>query len=63
MALNLDIAKAYDRVEWGYLERVMLYMGFDNKWVGWIMNCISTVSYAVAINGQQHGFIKPQRGL
>ncbi|KAH7845873.1 hypothetical protein Vadar_006913 [Vaccinium darrowii] len=32
MALKLDVAKAYDRVEWFYLERVMLHVGFDPKW-------------------------------
>lgn len=37
MAIKLDIAKAYDRVEWMYLEKVMMHMGFDVKWVTWIM--------------------------
>lgn len=32
MALKLDIVKAYDRVEWVFLEKVMLCMGFDLKW-------------------------------
>ena len=63
MAIKLDMYKAYDRVEWIFIEKLMLRMGFCEKWVGWIMECISSVSYAININGEKKGFIKPSRGL
>ena len=63
MAVKTDITKAYDRLERRFLEKTMMYMGFDAKWISWIMNCISTVSYSVIINGTPEGCITPQRGI
>jgi hypothetical protein len=47
MALKLDMSKAYDRVEWVFLERMMLDLGFDKRWVALIMKCVSTLTYSV----------------
>ncbi|GAU36460.1 hypothetical protein TSUD_166260 [Trifolium subterraneum] len=63
VALKLDISKAYDRVDWEYVKRIMRRMGFHEKWVNWISMCMESVHYQVLVNGESVGPVKPMRGL
>ena len=63
MALKLDMSKAYDRVEWTCLDKIMEKLGFVEHWRRLIMRCVSTVSYAININGRPRGRIIPSRGI
>ncbi|XP_022007560.1 uncharacterized protein LOC110906790 [Helianthus annuus] len=62
-ALKIDIHKAYDTVNWSFLEAVLLGFGFHSTMVRWIKNCVSTVSYSPSINGELHGYFCGKRGL
>ncbi|KAL0342501.1 UNVERIFIED_CONTAM: hypothetical protein Scaly_1912700 [Sesamum calycinum] len=63
MALKLDISNAYDKVEWLFMKKVMIKLGFPLSFVNLVMTCVSTVSYSFIVNGHQFGSIIPQRGL
>lgn len=63
MVVKLDFNKAYDRVEWDFVEALLVKMGFHQKWVQWVVQCISTVSFNVCINGEARVKIRPRRGI
>ena len=55
----MDISKAYDRVDWGFLPFMLRKMGFAKQWISWLMLCISTVEYFVLFNGTIVGSVVP----
>ena len=62
-ALKIDMSKAYDRIEWLFLRRMMQALGFDEAWIELVMVCITSVEYKVIQDGCEVGPIVPGRGL
>ena len=61
--LKIDLSKAYDKVSWIYLRLLLTHLGFAINFIRWIMSCITTVSFAVHINGAASPFFHAERGL
>ncbi|XP_072074186.1 uncharacterized protein [Arachis hypogaea] len=49
MAVKLDLRKAYDRFEWHFLWFILEKLGFKSRWIGWIQEVVTTVSYSVVV--------------
>ncbi|CAM9001934.1 unnamed protein product [Rhodiola kirilowii] len=62
-SLKVDMSKAYDRLEWDFIKRMLLKLGFASEWVEKVMLCVSTVSYRVKVNNWYSDTIIPRRGI
>ncbi|GKE32980.1 hypothetical protein Tco_1452302, partial [Tanacetum coccineum] len=62
-AFKTDIQKSYDTVDWDFLREILVGFGFHHRMIAWIMECVSSTSFSLSINGALHGFFKRKRGL
>ncbi|XP_030923019.1 uncharacterized protein LOC115949894 [Quercus lobata] len=63
MAIKLDLQKAYDKVNWKFIQSVLSRFGFRDIFISWITACLSSVSFEVIVNGGKSEQFKPSRGL
>ncbi|KAL0288473.1 UNVERIFIED_CONTAM: hypothetical protein Scaly_2729500 [Sesamum calycinum] len=63
VSIKLDMSKAYDRIEWKYLEGILSKLGFHYEVVSLIMRCVSSVSYSFLLNESQFGFLSSGMGI
>ncbi|RVX15851.1 Tetratricopeptide repeat protein SKI3 [Vitis vinifera] len=63
VVFKIDFEKAYDHVDWGFLDHVLQRKGFSQKWRSWIRGCLSSSSFVILVNGNAKGWVKAFRGL
>jgi hypothetical protein len=51
MIIQLDLAKAYDKINWHYMAKTLEAFGFEQHWINWIFTLVSMTSYSLLING------------
>ena len=61
-AIKLDMMKAYDRVEWHFLEAILTKLGFNVDFVRLVMKCVSSVRFSVRVHGELLPFFYPRVG-
>lgn len=63
MAIKINISKAYDKLIWGFLVKVLEKFGFDERLIRIIKVCIETPRYLVALQGTLFDFFESKNGI
>ncbi|XP_062103511.1 uncharacterized protein LOC133814585 [Humulus lupulus] len=61
--VKLDLSKAYDSVDWYFLEDLLNAYCFRSRFISWIMVCLKGASYSLLLNGRLHGAFSGMKGL
>ena len=60
---KIDLEKAYDSVDLRYLGDVLIKMNFPLFWHEWDLECVTTTTTSVLVNGSPTNKFRLKRGL
>ena len=63
MAIKMDLEKAYDRLEWNFIHKVLQAYHFPSKLITLIMSCVSLTSISILFNGSMMDSFQPSWGI
>lgn len=63
MAIKIDLEKAYDKLDWGFIRERLFSANFPPELIEVIMSCISSVSTSILLNGGKIEPILPSKGI
>jgi hypothetical protein len=61
--LKIDLAKAFDRIEWHFIASALARKGLSSQFIKLIYACIFSPTFSVIINGQTFGKFRSTRGI
>ncbi|GAU11214.1 hypothetical protein TSUD_342040 [Trifolium subterraneum] len=59
-AVKVDLAKAYDRLNWNFICNTLIEVGYPKQWIDVVMTAITSVRTNVKWNGVRANFFQPQ---
>ncbi|WVZ82000.1 hypothetical protein U9M48_029317 [Paspalum notatum var. saurae] len=61
--LKIDLAKAFDKLNWNFILKALIALGFSHTFTNRIAACITGTSLSVIVNGQPHSTFLPSSGI
>jgi hypothetical protein len=62
-AIRVDLAKAYDKISWEFIWRILMEIKIPEEIINIIMHVVSSVTTNVKWNGVRAEYFKPRRGI
>ncbi|KAL9667988.1 hypothetical protein QQ045_002358 [Rhodiola kirilowii] len=63
VAWKIDLSKAYDSVNWEFLDHMLQLLKFPRKFITWMKMCVQTAKYSIMINDEMVDYFEGKRGL
>ncbi|XP_074282906.1 uncharacterized protein LOC141607456 [Silene latifolia] len=60
---KMDLQKAYDTIEWKFVDQMLSALNFPYKFHQLIMACLTSPTYTLNLNGAHFGYFPGKRGL
>uniref|UniRef100_A0A803PJR9 Reverse transcriptase domain-containing protein n=1 Tax=Cannabis sativa TaxID=3483 RepID=A0A803PJR9_CANSA len=61
--MKIDLSKAYDTVDWQFVEVLLRHLCFPARFISWIVTCLKGNHYHILMNGRIQGNFKGKKGL
>ncbi|XP_074304500.1 secreted RxLR effector protein 78-like [Silene latifolia] len=61
--LKIDISKAFDTLQWEFIQSMLEGHKFPPMFIKWTMGCVTGSWFTLKINGSHHGFFKGKSGV
>ena len=61
--LKIDLQKAFDSVNWGFIQDMLTALKFSMQFTKWVMACVTSVQFTIHINGLVSTPFKGGKGL
>ena len=59
----LPMHRMNDRLEWSFIREVLTFFKFPSNFVKLVLECVTTSSFSILVNGGQMENFKPSRGI
>ncbi|XP_058759392.1 uncharacterized protein LOC131632671 [Vicia villosa] len=63
LLFKVDFEKAYDKVNWEFLQAMLIGMGFGDRWLKWMDAIVFSSHMSVLVNGSPTKEFKVEKGL
>ena len=63
VVLKIDFEKAYDKVNWNFLQQTLRMKGFSEEWCAWVRDFVSGGSVAIKVNNETGHYFQTKKGL